>query len=127
MAALVAPLQVEHMALKEARDRYIIDQYSPGEGYEDEEWMATKVVSHRRTWDVEKLERLVPRGIFKNLVKMTVVPEKVDEYVRAKKIDRKKIEAAFTETPNAPYVKITKKSQPKVTGEDEADSLSAKF
>jgi hypothetical protein len=121
----IPALREERAGLVQARDKYIIDHFQAGEGYEDDSYKHTKVVSHTRKWDAEKLEKLVPRGIFKNLVTITVVPSKIDEYVRKGKLDRKKIERAFIETPNEPYVKTTKKTTS--NGEEEAESLAAKL
>lgn len=124
--AIVA-LTAELAGLKEAIDTYVIEHFEPGDGFEDDDWLATKVVGHKRTWDVEKLEKLIPRGIFKNVVEFKVIPDKIDEYVRKGKLDRKKIGVAFTETPNKPYVKITKREQNESKGEAEATGLAAKL
>jgi hypothetical protein len=113
--------------LREAVDKYIIDKYSAGEGIETPTYLATKVVGHTRTWNVEKLQKLIPRGILKNVVKMTVDGAKVDEYVRAGKIDRNKIKGAYEERPNKPYVKITRRSQDDGKADAEADSLAGKL
>lgn len=108
--------------LKESVDGYIIDSFGAGEGYEDDDWLATKVVGHKRVWDVETLEKSIPRGIFKNLVKIEVDGAKVDQFVREGKLKAKDIRKAFKETANKPYVKITKRSKPK--GDKEAQSLA---
>lgn len=127
IAMLTEPWQEERQMVKEALDKYVIDKFQPGDGYEDDDWLATKVVSTRRSWDVEKLTKLVPRGILKNLVKMTVDNGKVDEYVRSGKLDRDKIEPAYTETPNSPYVKITRRNNNTAKIEKEAAGLAARL
>lgn len=124
---LTAPLVQEQKDLKEALDKYVIEKFEAGDGYEDDDWKATKVVGHKRTWDVEKLGKLIPRGIFKNVIKVSVDGEKVDAMVAAGRLDRKKIAAAFTETPNKPYVKITKREQDAKKGEQQARELADKL
>jgi hypothetical protein len=126
--AKTGPLVAEQATVKEALDNYVIDKFQAGDGYEDDDWKATKVVGHKRTWDVEKLGKLIPKGIFKNVVKVSVDGEKIDAMVAAGRLDRKKISAAFTEKPNKPYVKITKREKDaKKKGEAEAESLAAKL
>jgi hypothetical protein len=86
------------------------------------------VQGHTRRWDVKELEAILPRGIFKNVTTLTVDHAKIDEYVRAKKIDREAIADAFIETPNKPYVKWTpKKADQSERAEAEADSLAGKL
>jgi hypothetical protein len=126
IAKLAGPLEAQRTLLKEAVDKYVIKTFEPSNGYEDETISLTHVQSHTRKWNAEKLEQLVPRGIFKNLVTVTVVPAKIDEYVRAKKIKREDIEPAFEEVPKAPYVKWTpKKASQDGRAEDEAAGLAA--
>jgi hypothetical protein len=124
---LTRPLRSQHEAVKAAVDGYVIAKYQPGDGYEDDDYLATKVVAHRRSWNVDKLTKLVPRGILKNVLKISVDGEKVDQYVRAGKIDADKIKAAYEETPNKPYVKITprKKGQSPERAEKEAEGLAS--
>lgn len=124
MEALIAPLRTERDRLREAADKYVVDHYNPGEGIETDTFKMTKVVGHTRWWNPEKLEKLVPRGIYKNLVEVKVLPAKVDEYVRKGKIKRADIEAAFEERPNKPYVKMTKKEQGDARASAEASSLA---
>jgi len=102
----------------------VLDHYEAGDGFEDADFKVTKVVSHRRVWNAEKLATLVPRGVYKNLVTVTVVPAKVDQYVRAGKVTLDAIGAAYEETPNAPYVKLTRKQ---ADAADEAQSLAEKL
>jgi hypothetical protein len=111
--------------LTEAIDNFILSRYDAGDGFENDNWKATHVQGHRRSWDVSKLEKLLPRGIFKNVVKITADPQKIDEYVRAKKINMDDIQEAYVETPNKPYTKVTAKSTAR--GEAEAESLAAKL
>lgn len=113
-------LAFERAGLKESIEKFVKDKGD----YEDDSIKVTRVQGHRRTWNVAKLESIVPRGVFKNLVKMEVIPAKVDEYVRKGKLDRKKIAPAFEETPNAPYVKWTPKTDSSDRAEQEADGLA---
>jgi len=109
-------------------DAYVLKTAEPSEGLETDDVILTHVQGHTRVWDAEKLEKLVPRGIFKNLVTITVVPAKIDEYVRAKKITREQIEEAFVEKPKKPYVKWTPKKQAQADKADaEAASLADKL
>lgn len=124
----IVSLREEIQRVGDAINTYVLDHYEAGEGFESDDWLATKVVGHRRTWDVEKLQKLIPRGILKNVVEMKVIPDKIDEYVRKGKLDRKKIAAAFEEVPNKPYVRITKREQSsEEKGSAEAESLAAKL
>jgi hypothetical protein len=116
-------LQEEIGILKSDIDGYVLDK----DDYEDDNYKLTRVQAFRRTWDTAKLEKILPRGIFKNIVTVSADPSKIDEYVRSGKIKSKQIEPAFTETPNAAYVKLTKKSHAGEKGEVEADALAAKL
>lgn len=124
---LVAPMQAEATALSAAVDQYVIDHYEASDGYEDETIKLTKVVGYRRTWNAEKLQKLLPTSIYKLVIKVSVDANALNELVKEGRIDRKKIESAFEETPNAPYVKKTAKGQSTNRGEEEAASLSAKL
>jgi hypothetical protein len=115
----IEDMEEQRAALRAAIDKFVLD----GKDYEDEDVMITRVQGHRRRWDVKKLETILPRGIFKNVVKIEVDPAKLDEYVRKGKIKREVIEPAFEETPNAPYAKWTEKSD-KDRGGKEADKLA---
>jgi len=128
IAKLTGPLEAQMTLLKEAVDKYVIKNYEPSSGYENDAVSLTHVQGHTRRWNAEKLEELVPRGIFKNLVTIAVVPAKIDEYVRAKKIKREDIEAAYEETPNKPYVRWTpKKLDTTERAASEASSLADKL
>lgn len=120
----LAKLQADHSALREAVDAYVLKQ---GE-YEDDGIKLTKVQSNTRTWNPDVLETLVPRGVFKNLVKIVVDNDKVQEYVAAKKIKAADIAPAYEEKPKAPYVKWTaKKVGAKERAAADAASLAAKL
>jgi hypothetical protein len=119
----IVTLQEEVASLKADIDAFVIDN----EDYEDDDYKLTRVQGFRRSWDVTKLETILPRGIFKNIVKVEADPIKIDEYVRSGKIKAKQIEPAFSETPNKPYVKMTKKSHAEERGEAEAGALAAKL
>ena len=104
-----------------------VKNYALAKGdYEDERYKVTRVQGHKRWWDSEKLEKLLPKGLFLKVVDYTPNAEKIDALVKAGKIDRKKIEPAFMQKPNAPYGKITRKTEG-TSGEAEADSLAAKL
>ena len=128
IAKLTAPLNEERAALANAIDKYIIAHYEPSDGYEDDDVKLTKVVSYRRAWNPEKLQKLLPTSLYKLVIKVTVDSSKLDALVKEGKIDRKKIEPAYEETPNAPYVKRTVKVAGQAErAEEEAASLAAKF
>jgi hypothetical protein len=119
----ITTLQDEIALLDEDIKGYVLDK----DDYEDDDYKLTRVQAFRRTWDTAKLEKILPRGIFKNIVKVTADPTKIDQYVREGKIKAKQIEPAFIETPNQPFVKITKKSHAEEKGAAEADALAAKL
>ena len=119
----IVSLQQEIADLKLGIDAYVLDR----EDYEDDDYKLTRVQAFRRRWDVDKLEAILPRGLFKNIVKIEVDPIKLDQLVREGRITAKKIEPAYTETPNQPFVKITKKSHAEEKGSAEAESLAAKL
>jgi hypothetical protein len=106
-------------ALKSAIDAYVLDH----DEFETDTLKITRVQAHRRTWNIDTLAKIVPRGIFKNIVKMTVDPAKIDALVKEGRLDSKKIAPAYVETPNAAYVKWTEKSDT-TSGADEADALA---
>ena len=68
----------------------------------------TVVRGFMRKWDGEKLAKLVPKGILLKVVDYVPNADKIDELVKAGKLDAKKIKSAYIETPKQPYVKITK-------------------
>lgn len=119
----VAVLREELGKLEGAVDKYVIDHSEPGGGYEDDTVRLTKVVSYRRTWNPDTLRKLLPTALYKLVIEVKVDATKLNELVSEGKIDRKKIEAAYEETANAPYVKRTAKSDDK-TSKDEAAKLS---
>lgn len=116
-------LSVETQELKAAVNTFVLNR---GLKMELPTVTITRVQAFKRRWNVETLEKIVPRGIFKNLVKIEVDPAKVDEYVKKGKLDPKKIEAAYEETPNQPFVKWTPKAETH-SAEAEAASLAAKL
>lgn len=120
-----APLREEIDKLTEAVDGWIIANYEASDGYEDDKVKLTKVVSYRRSWNPEKLRKLLPTKLYKLVIDVTVNKNRLDELVREGKIDPKKIESAYEETPNKPYVKRTDKSDTKTRGEEEAANLAA--
>ena len=119
-----APLKVEREELQSAVDKYVVDHYEAGQGYEDSNYRATKVVGHTRSWNPVTLQKLLPTRLYKLVIIVKVDSAKLDELVREGKIERKKIEKAFEETPNTPYVKMTKKDQSAARSADESESLA---
>lgn len=118
----LAQLEDDSSSLSAAINQYALDNND----YEDDDWKVTKVVSHKRSWDVDKLESLVPRGVFKNMIQVQVVPAKVDQMIRSKKVSLDDIEDAYVEVANSPYVKVTRRSS-REDGASEADALAAKL
>src|SRR3954454_9324041 len=121
----VAPLAAEKEILVDAVDRYVLDKFEPGSGYEDESVKITKVVSHRRYWNPEKLRKILPTSMYKLVIQASVDGAKIDELVREGKIDRDKIESAFEEIPNTPYVKRSAKNDKEDRSAEEAAGLAA--
>lgn len=124
LAQQIDVLEEEKHALSIEVDAFVLDHYEAGDGYEDDAIRITKVQGHSRRWNAETLMRLVPRGVFKTLVDVTVVPAKVDDAVKAGRITLEQIADAFEETPNRPYLKRTVKAQGR---EDQAASLAEKL
>ena len=122
---LTAPLQIARDALQGVVNEYVLKSYEPGEGYVDDAHRLTVVQSHTRKWNPDKLRKLVPMHIFKNITEVKVIPAKVDEYVRAGKIERADIEEAFEEHANAPYIKATTKAGN--SGASEAAALAERL
>jgi hypothetical protein len=125
LATQVSELEVEDARWDAAIREFVLGNYKAGRGYEDDSVKITKVVGHRRTWNAEKLKKLVKPGVFKNLVSLTVRPEKIDEYVKAGRLSLDEVADAFDEVPNAPYAKFTFKNQDDRSSE--AESLAAKL
>lgn len=123
----VAPLREERDKLAKAVDQYVISHYEASDGYEDDDVKLTKVVGYRRSWNPAKLQKLLPTSLYKLIIKVSVDAEALNELVKEGKIDRKKIESAYEETPNAPYVKRTVKGTGTSRASDEAAELAAKL
>lgn len=123
IARLTDPLQAEVDKLNEAIDKYMLRR-GPGTKIESPMANISVVQSHTRWWDTDKLKTLVPRHVFKNIVKLEVDKLALDEQVRAGNITREQIAPAFMEKPNAPYVKRTPVGGAR-DGQAEADSLAA--
>lgn len=122
----VAELRDERAKIDDAVREFVLTNYEGGEGYEDDVVKITKVQGHKRVWNAERLQELLPRGVFKNVVMLVPNAAKINEYVSAGKIDLDEIEDALEETATAPYVKVTRKSQ---SGDHEAaaDELAEKL
>lgn len=116
-------LRDEEAELIMAVDSYVLNNFDGGDGVEDDDYKVTKVVGHTRTWDAEKLRKLVPLSVFKNLTAIVVRPDKIDEYVRARKLKLKDVKSAYIERENKPYVKKTRRNTS--TGNTEAADLAA--
>lgn len=121
----VAPMREEKQILIDAVERYVLDKYEPGSGYEDESVKITKVVSHKRYWNPDKLRKILPTSVYKLVIKVSVDGAKIDELVREGKIDRERIESAFEEIPNTPYVRRSLKSDKSDRSAEEAAGLAA--
>lgn len=121
----VEALREEDAKIEADVKEFVLVNYASGEGYEDERVKLTKVVGHTRTWNVDRLKELVKPGVFKKLTSLVVVPAKIDELVRAGKLDLEEIADAYEERANAPYVKPTIKSR--VDNSAEAESLAEKL
>lgn len=109
-------------ALKLAVSTYVLTKAS----YEDDGVKVTRVQSHRRKWNADKLAAVVPKGIFLKIVDYVPNADKINALVSEGKLDLKKIDVAFEETPNAPYAKWTWKGQHE-DHDDEAAGLAAKL
>lgn len=124
IALATKPLREEADALEAAVRDYVLKTFGAGQSYEDDKVKITKVVSHRRVWNPEKLQKLLPTKLYKLVIDVTVNKDRLDALVKEGKIDAKKIESAFEETPNAPYVKRTTKTDSKSKSSDEAANLA---
>jgi hypothetical protein len=120
--ALMQPVIAEIAALKEAVDAYVEKKGN----IETDTHKLTRVQGFTRKWNVDKLKKIVPKGIFLQLCNLTPDPDKIDQAVRAGRLDAKKIAPAFEETPKAAYVKWTeKKESNSARQEEQADALAA--
>ncbi len=117
----MAALRSARNQLKDAIDKWVLTK----KNYEDDGFKLTRVVGHRRHWDTAKLERILPRGIFKNIVRVEADSAKIDQYVRAGRLSLDLIEPALIEEPTAPYVKWTTKRVD--ANPDEAEKLREQF
>lgn len=121
----IEALREEDAKIEADVKEFVLANYEASEGYEDDRVKVTKVVPHTRVWNADKLKKLVKPGVFKKVVEVKVVPAKIDELVRAGKIDMDGISSAFEETENRAYVKISAKSTS--DNSDEAASLLEKL
>lgn len=55
-------------------------------------------------WNEKKLRSLIPKNLWLKVTKQVIDPGKIDDLVRAGKLDDKLIAKALVSTPNAPYV-----------------------
>lgn len=116
-------MEAERAGLKEAIDKAIVED---GVEYDTDEIKITRVQSHKRVWNVDKLEAILPRPLFRKVIKIAVDPDKLDQLVKAGQVDEKKLDPAFEETPQKAYARWTWKAD-KSKGSDEAESLAAKL
>jgi hypothetical protein len=108
--------------LKSAIDESVIE----GDNYEDDSVKITRVQAMSRKWDTEKLEKILPRAVFRKIIKVEVDPDKLEQASRAGELTDEQITPALNETSNKPYAKWTTKT-PKHDASAEADSLAAKL
>lgn len=116
-------MEQELADLKAEIDRMIVEE---GVEYDTDGIRITRVQAFKRVWNVDKLEQIIPRPLFRKVIKIDVDANKLDQLVREGKIDDKKIAPAYEETPNKAYAKWTYKSD-KSKGEQEAASLAEKL
>jgi hypothetical protein len=74
----------------------------------------------RSSWNVNKLKKVLSKGQYLKIVKMTVDPAKIDDLVRRGDIDEKLIASALEQTPDKPYLRWF------YGNEDAADTEAAK-
>ena len=119
-AGIPAILQ-EVSELQAVLDLYVLDS----EEFESDTWQAKRVQASRRSWDVDKLKRLLPASVFKSVVKPVVDNAAIDEAVKKDLIDIDVIGEALIEAPNKPYVKWTPKSDVQASAEATAAKLES--
>lgn len=122
--AQVSALEEEVADIDAKVKEFVLGHYEPGDGYEDEYVKVTKVQSHQRRWNVERLQELVKPRMFRSIVTVTVAPAKIDEMVREGKLDLDEIADAYEDFPSSPYVRVTAKSP---DAADAAASLAEKL
>lgn len=110
-------LRAERNELERLVRQYVLDKGN----VETDTHKLTRVQGFTRGWDGVKLEKLVPKGLFLKIVDYVPNADKIDELVKAGKLDIKTIKSAFIEVPKAPYAKITKK---KADDTDEAERVA---
>jgi hypothetical protein len=103
----IPALLEEQMAIQTVLNGYVLDAKS----FEVEGWQGTRVQSHTRTWDVEKLRKRLPGSVYKQIINVTVDKDKLDSLVKKGTIKLELIEDALVETANAAYVKWTAKGK----------------
>lgn len=114
--------ELERTLLKGLIDKWVLDH----KAYEDDKIKITRVQGFRRKWNVDKLESILSRALFKRVIKIEIDGQKLDDLVRAGTVDAKKLAPAFEEEPNAPYAKWTKIKQGD-GGAGEAEGLAVKL
>lgn len=97
-------MEGEQAAIKEGINKYVLTK----KNYDDGKIKLTRVQAHRRAWNVDKLEKILPHAIFRKVIKIEVDKTKLDELVKKGTISADRIDPAFEETPNAPSVKWTR-------------------
>ena len=97
-------------SLQAALNAYVIAAFKASEGYEDDQWRGTKVVGHRREWDIDGLRKAISGPLYKAVIDVKIDGQKVDELVRAGKLDLNAIKRFYTEKANKPSVKWTRKT-----------------
>lgn len=75
--------------------------------YDDGHFKVTRVQSYKRTWNGDKLLKILGVAGFNKVSRRVPDPDLIDELVKEGKIDLKKIKPAFEETPNKAYVKVS--------------------
>jgi hypothetical protein len=115
--------EAERAELKAKVDDLVINKL---EAFEDDKIKITRVQGFKRTWDADRLEKILPRAIFRRVIKITPDPAKIDAEVKAGNIEVDRIAPALNETPNKAYAKWTAKSESD-GGAAEAESLAAKL
>lgn len=126
----IAALEAEKGELDDTIKRLkasLLDYVEKKGDYEDDDFKVTRVQGFTRTWNPARLAAILPKGVFLKVVNYVPDAGKIDELVKAGKIDLDKIKPAFEETPKAAYPKITKKSKSDKGAEGEAESLAAKL
>lgn len=106
-------------AIKAAIQEYLIS--SETTKFEHDGVNLTMVQAHKRFWNPDKLKQIIGKAMFIKVSNYTIDPAKIDELVKAGKLEENEIAPAFEEVANKPYLRISYAAS---DGGEEAERLA---